>query len=59
VLTDRQREVAVRLQDGMTDAAIARALGVSVRTVAGEVRTLVDAVGARSRFQAASRLFGQ
>jgi DNA-binding CsgD family transcriptional regulator len=59
VLTDRQREIAVRLLDGMTDAAIARALGVSVRTVAGEVRTLVDAVGARSRFQAASRLFGQ
>ena len=58
-LTDRQREIAVRLLDGMTDPAIARALGVSVRTVASEVRTLVDAVGAKSRFQAASRLFGQ
>lgn len=55
-LSDRQRTVARGLLDGLTDAAIARTAGVSVRTVAAEVRLLMDAVGARSRFQTAALL---
>lgn len=55
-LSDRQREVARGLLEGLTDAAIARSAGVSVRTVASEVRLLMDAVGARSRYQTAVRL---
>ena len=53
LMTERQRAVAVGLLRGETDAAIARTLRVSVRTVATEVRTLMNAVGATSRYQAA------
>ena len=56
VMTERQRAVAAGLLRGETDAAIARSLRVSVRTVAAEVRFLLDAVGAQSRYQTASRL---
>jgi DNA-binding CsgD family transcriptional regulator len=56
VMTDRQRAVASGLIDGETDAAIARRLRVSTRTVAAEVRFLMNAVGASSRYQAAMRL---
>lgn len=57
ILTDRQREVAKQLLLGETDTTIARRLGVSVRTVASEVRFLGDSVGATSRYQIAMRLF--
>ncbi|MGZ4598994.1 MAG: helix-turn-helix transcriptional regulator [Oryzihumus sp.] len=57
VLTDRQRAIAAHLLHGLTDAAIARELGVSVRTVASEVRVLMDASGASTRYQTAMRLF--
>jgi DNA-binding CsgD family transcriptional regulator len=56
VMSDRQRAVASGLIDGETDAAIARRLRVSSRTVAAEVRFLMNAVGASSRYQAAMRL---
>ncbi|MGZ4743480.1 MAG: helix-turn-helix transcriptional regulator [Oryzihumus sp.] len=56
VMSDRQRAVASGLIDGETDAAIARRLRVSTRTVAAEVRVLMNAVGASSRYQAAMRL---
>lgn len=42
------------LSAGMTDAAIARTLGVSPRTVARRVGALQDRLGARSRFQLAA-----
>lgn len=57
VLTDRQRAIAALLLHGRTDAAIARELGVSVRTVASEVRHLMDATGTTTRYQTAMRLF--
>ena len=50
--------VASQLLHGRTDAAIARELGVSVRTVASEVRHLMDATGAGTRYQTAMGLFG-
>jgi len=56
VMSDRQRAVASGLIDGETDAAIARRLRVSTRTVSAEVRFLMNAVGASSRYQAAMRL---
>ena len=56
-LTDRQRAIAALLLHGHTDAAIARELGVSVRTVASEVRHLMDATGTTTRYQTAMRLF--
>ena len=56
LMTERQRAVAAGLLRGETDAAIARSLRVSVRTVATEVRTLMNAVGATSRYQAAEML---
>jgi DNA-binding CsgD family transcriptional regulator len=57
VLTERQVAISRLLLEGGTDAAIARELGISVRTVASEVRLLMDAVGATSRYQTAMRLF--
>jgi DNA-binding CsgD family transcriptional regulator len=59
MLTDRQRAVAGGLLAGETDAMIAKRLRVSVRTVAAEVRVLMDAVGAQSRYQAGMRLFSR
>lgn len=40
------------LTTGATDAAIARRLGVSERTVQRDVRDLLGRLGARTRFQA-------
>jgi len=56
-LSERQRAIANLLLDGHTDAAIARQIGVSVRTVASEVRLLMDATGSSTRYQTAMRLF--
>ena len=57
-LSERQRRIARGLVDGLTDGSMARALGVSLRTVASEVRMLMEAVDARSRYQAGVRLTG-
>lgn len=57
-LSNRQRRIALGLVDGLTDGAMARSLGVSLRTVASEVRLLMQAVDARSRYQAGVRLAG-
>ena len=51
-LTHRQRRVAVLMTRGITDAAIARDLGVSHRTIASEAAVIIKALGARSRFEA-------
>jgi len=47
----RQYEVARRLALGAKDQAIARDLGVSVRTVAADIAALVAALGARNRVE--------
>lgn len=51
-LTHRQRHVAVLMTHGLTDAAIARDLGVSHRTIAAEAAVIIRTLGARSRFEA-------
>ncbi|PXY23944.1 helix-turn-helix transcriptional regulator [Prauserella flavalba] len=48
----RDRELLALLADGCTDESAAAALGVSVRTVRRMVSSLMNRLGARSRFQA-------
>ena len=54
--TRRQVLVASRLASGTKDAAIARELGVSVRTVVSEVAVIVERLGARGRLDAVHTL---
>ena len=54
----RQCRVARRIVVGAKDAAIARELGVSVRTVAGDVAHLMQSLGAGSRAEVAMLLRG-
>ncbi|MBN6039075.1 response regulator transcription factor [Amycolatopsis sp. 195334CR] len=51
-LSDRDRELLALLCEGRTDESAAAALGVSVRTVRRMVSSLMNRLGARSRFQA-------
>jgi DNA-binding CsgD family transcriptional regulator len=53
VLDDRSRQVLLLMSDGHKDESIARALGLSRRTVQKCVTSLMTALGARTRFQAA------
>ncbi len=55
-LTPRQRQVVALMATGITDDAIAAALGVSVRTVRTDVAALLDVLGVRTRFAAGVRL---
>jgi DNA-binding CsgD family transcriptional regulator/predicted DNA-binding transcriptional regulator len=52
-LTDRSRRVLLLMSDGLKDESIARALGVSRRTVQKCVTAAMAELGARTRFQAA------
>ncbi|GAA1550664.1 hypothetical protein GCM10009804_04040 [Kribbella hippodromi] len=51
-LTDRQITIGWLLSTGAKDAAIARELGLSLRTVRTEISALIAGLGAKSRFQA-------
>jgi DNA-binding NarL/FixJ family response regulator len=50
---ERRGRVLALMAEGLTDDSIARALGVSRRTVQTEVTALADELGARTRFQIA------
>ena len=50
-LTGQEREIIRLLSVGNTDAAVARKLGISVRTTRRVIAELADRLGARSRFQ--------
>jgi pimeloyl-ACP methyl ester carboxylesterase/DNA-binding CsgD family transcriptional regulator len=52
-LTVRERQVADLIAEGLTNAAIARALGVSVRTVDSHVEHVRTKLGVRARTQIA------
>ena len=54
-LTVRQRQIVALLSADLNDDAIAAALGVSVRTVRGDIAEVMRIVGARSRFAAGVR----
>ncbi|TCO48212.1 regulatory LuxR family protein [Kribbella antiqua] len=51
-LTSRQIAIGRLMSTGAKDAAIARELGLSLRTVRAEISALVAGLGAKSRFQA-------
>ncbi|MGC4939007.1 response regulator transcription factor [Kribbella sp. DT2] len=51
-LTVRQVMIGRLMATGAKDAAIARQLGLSLRTVRSEISALIAGLGARSRFQA-------
>jgi DNA-binding NarL/FixJ family response regulator len=51
-LTERQLDIASLLSRGTKDATIARLLGVSPRTVAGDVGRILDAFGVSNRWEA-------
>ena len=53
--TPRHRKVLRLLADGLTDDAIARQVGVSVRTVRNDMAAAMISLDARSRFQAGVR----
>ncbi|MBO2447200.1 response regulator transcription factor [Actinomadura barringtoniae] len=55
-LTGVQREILALLCSGMTDAAVARTLGISTRTVKRHVRQAMEHLGARSRLELGIRL---
>lgn len=54
-LTQRQHAIARLLLEVSTDQAIARVLGVSVRTVRSDVAAFTQALGAPNRFAAGAR----
>ncbi|KGN34079.1 LuxR family transcriptional regulator [Knoellia sinensis KCTC 19936] len=58
-LNARQLEVARRVCLGRTDAAIARELGTSERTVARDVSVILDLTEARSRAEAVLNMLGR
>ena len=51
-LTSRQVTIGRMMSTGAKDAAIARDLGLSLRTVRAEISALIAGLGAKSRFQA-------
>ena len=57
-LTIAEREVAVLLLDGATNAAIANMRGTSRRTVTNQVASIFRKAGVASRIELASRVFG-
>lgn len=54
-LSQRDREILLLLQAGMTDYAIARRLEVSERTIGRRIRLLMDLCAAGTRFQLGCR----
>ncbi|TWE28571.1 helix-turn-helix transcriptional regulator [Prauserella muralis] len=58
-LDRRDRDLLSLLSAGCTDESAAATLGVSVRTVRRMVSSLMDRLGARSRFQAGAKAAGR
>lgn len=57
-LTDREMIILARVADGATNAAIARGLGMSPRTVAKHLEHAYRKLGVSSRAAAVSRVAG-
>jgi sugar-specific transcriptional regulator TrmB/DNA-binding CsgD family transcriptional regulator len=58
-LSTRDQQLLALLAAGLTDQAIARKLGVALRTVERRVRRMMDGLGARTRFQAGLQAAGR
>ncbi|MEU3251192.1 hypothetical protein [Streptomyces sp. NPDC006997] len=56
VVDDFQRSIALLMSQGLTDEAVARKLGMSVRTCRRHIAALMHSLGSVSRFQAGVRL---
>lgn len=50
-LTPRERSIVALLAEGHTDAYVAERLGISPRTIAYTMRSLMDRLGVENRFQ--------
>ncbi len=57
-LTERERDTASLLECGMTNDAMAAALGVSERTVRAHLETIARKLGTTNRTELAARLLG-
>jgi DNA-binding CsgD family transcriptional regulator len=57
VLTDAERAIAAAIREGQSNAAIARARGTSVRTVANQVAMLFRKLGVSSRVELIAALY--
>lgn len=55
-LTAAEQDVALLILRGLSNAAIARVRGTSVRTVANQVAAILDKVGVGSRLELCARL---
>lgn len=56
-LTDRELDVLTRMATGLSNRAIAAELGIEYTTVRGHVQSVLEKLGARSRFQAVARAY--
>lgn len=56
-LTPREIDVLSRMAAGLGNRAIAAELGVEYTTVRGHVRSVLEKLGARSRFDAVARAY--
>jgi DNA-binding NarL/FixJ family response regulator len=56
-LTDRELDVLTWMATGLSNRAIAAQLGIEYTTVRGHVQSVLEKLGARSRFQAVARAY--
>ncbi|MDQ2912740.1 MAG: LuxR C-terminal-related transcriptional regulator [Chloroflexota bacterium] len=56
-LTPRELEVLALMATGLSNRAIAADLGIEYTTVRGHVQSVLDKLGARSRFDAVARAY--
>ncbi|MSO71837.1 MAG: response regulator transcription factor [Alphaproteobacteria bacterium] len=54
-LTEREREILAALPSGLSNAELARRLGISVNTIKFHLKSLYDKLGAKNRAQAVAR----
>lgn len=54
-LTEREREILAALPSGLSNAELARRLGISVNTIKFHLKSLYDKLGTKNRAQAVAR----
>jgi DNA-binding NarL/FixJ family response regulator len=56
-MTERELDVLSRMASGLSNREIASDLGIEYTTVRGHVQTVLEKLGARSRFDAVARAY--
>jgi DNA-binding NarL/FixJ family response regulator len=56
-MTERELDVLSRMASGLSNREIASDLGIEYTTVRGHVQTILEKLGARSRFDAVARSY--